>query len=162
IGAAKDPCDRRCMADDARELRRSLGLRDAAALVVGTVVGTGVFFKAAPMAQAVGAPGLVLLAWFAAAILSLGGALAYAELGALFPQAGGEYVYLRESWGPTFAFLYGWTRFCIMSPAAIAAYAAGAATFAAPLIGTLSGIGRTAVAVGTIAAFTALNCLTVA
>jgi len=135
------------------ELRRSLGLRDAAALVVGTIIGTGVFLKATPMAASVGAPVAVLAALLAAGALSFFGALAYAELGAMFPRAGGEYVYLREAWGAPAAFLYGWTRFWIASPGSIASYASGAAIFA--------GVGAP-FAIGFIVFFTALNCFTVA
>jgi len=145
-----------------RELRRSLGLRDAAALVAGTIIGTGVFLKAAPMAQAVGSPLAVLVAWIGAGLLSFTGALAYAELGSMFPRAGGEYVYLREAWGAPVGFLYGWTRFWIGSPGSIAAYAVGTATFAGGLVPVGAGIGRTTLALGLIVVFTGLNCLTVA
>jgi APA family basic amino acid/polyamine antiporter len=146
--------------DPPGELRRSLGLRDASALVIGTVIGTGVFLKTAPMAQAVGSPLAVMVAWAVAGALSFTGALAYAELGAMFPHAGGEYVYLREAWGPLPGFLYGWTRFWIGTPGSIAAYAVGAATFADGLVPI--GGGRVPVAIGLIALFTGLNCLTVA
>jgi APA family basic amino acid/polyamine antiporter len=78
---------------------------DTVALVVGTIIGTGIFLKSATMAQQVGSPALVLLVWALAGLLSLAGALTYAEIGALFPQAGGEYVYLRESYGELPAFL---------------------------------------------------------
>ncbi|MGH8186673.1 MAG: amino acid permease [Steroidobacteraceae bacterium] len=95
--------------------RRGLTLTDAVALVIGTVIGTGVFLKAAVMAQDVSTPALVLAAWVAAGALSLAGALTYAELGGLFPQAGGEYVYLREAYGDGPAFLFGWMRFTVAS-----------------------------------------------
>src|SRR6185436_627477 len=95
---------------DKPQLIRGLNLRDTTALVVGTIIGTGVFLKTAKMAQAVGSPGLVLLAWVAAGILSLAGALAYAELGAMMPQAGGKYVYLKRANGELQAFLFGWMR----------------------------------------------------
>ena len=85
-------------APQARELARGLSLRDAIALVL-TVIGTGVFLKTATMAQLVGSPNKVLLAWVAAGLLSLAGALTYAELGAMMPEAGGEYVFLREAYG---------------------------------------------------------------
>jgi len=84
------------IAPQARELVRGLSLRDAIALVL-TVIGTGVFLKTATMAQLVGSPSRVLLAWVAAGLLSLAGALTYAELGAMMPEAGGEYVFLREA-----------------------------------------------------------------
>jgi APA family basic amino acid/polyamine antiporter len=144
------------------ELRRSLGFRDAAALVVGTIIGTGVFLKASPMAAAVGSPVAVLAALFAAGALSFFGALAYAELGAMFPQAGGEYVYLREAWGPRIGFLYGWTRFWIGTPGSIASYAVGAAVFTDGLVPLGGELAHKGVAIGLIAVFTVINCLTVA
>jgi APA family basic amino acid/polyamine antiporter len=87
------------MAEPERRLIRGLTATDTTALVVGTVIGTGVFLKSAVMAQEVGTPALVLGAWLAAGLLSLAGALSYAELGAMLPDAGGEYVYLRKSYG---------------------------------------------------------------
>jgi len=111
------------------QLVRGLSLVDTTALVVGTVIGTGVFLKAAPMAQAVGTPALVLLAWVAAGLLSLAGALTYAELGAMLPEAGGEYVYLRKSYGEAVAFLFGWQRFIVAGSASIATLGTGLAIF---------------------------------
>lgn len=143
------------------ELQRGLGLIDSISLVIGTIIGTGIFIKAAIMTQQVGSPGWVLLAWLAAGILSLTGALAYAELGVLFPKAGGEYVFLKEAYGNLLAFLYGWMRFWIASPGSIAAYAVGSATFAARVYPLESLGGKSVVALTLIAIFTALNCLTV-
>lgn len=104
------------------------------ALVVGTVIGTGVFFKAAPMAQLLGSPWLVLLAWVAAGILSLAGALTYAELGAMFPRAGGDYVFLREAYGDFPAFMFGWTNFAVITTTGLAAIATGFASFLSALV----------------------------
>lgn len=147
------------------ELRRALGPWQATSLVVGTIIGTGVFLKTAVMAQ-LGSPLWVLIAWAVAGALSLAGALTYAELGGMFPHAGGEYVYLREGWGRGLGFLYGWTRFWIGTPGSIAAYAVGAATFArgafdvdALAVGPVGG--QTTIALAVIAAFTAINCLDV-
>jgi APA family basic amino acid/polyamine antiporter len=137
-------------------LRRALGPWQAASIVVGTIIGTGVFLKTAVMAQ-LGSPLAVLGAWVVAGALSLAGALTYAELGAMFPEAGGEYVFLREGWGRFAGFLYGWTRFWIGTPGSIAAYAVGSATFLAPLLPW----SPHATALGSIALFTALNCLQV-
>ena len=81
------------------------------------------------MAQLGGSALWVLAAWGVAGALSLAGALTYAELGAMFPRAGGEYVYLREGYGPALGYLYAWKRFWIATPGSIAAYAVGAATF---------------------------------
>jgi APA family basic amino acid/polyamine antiporter len=117
-----------------RELSRALSLRDAIALLVGTVIGTGVFFKAAPMAQLLGSPWLVLLAWAAAGVLSLAGALTYAELGAMFPKAGGDYVFLREAYGDFPAFMFGWTNFAVITTTGLAAIATGFASFLSALV----------------------------
>jgi APA family basic amino acid/polyamine antiporter len=111
-----------------RELVRALSLRDAIALVL-TVIGTGVFLKTAPMAQLVGSPSKVLLAWVAAGVLSLAGALTYAELGAMVPEAGGDYVFLREAYGGMAAFLFGWTNLVLIATGGVAAVATGLVSF---------------------------------
>jgi len=110
------------------ELARALSLRDAIALVL-TVIGTGVFLKTAPMAQLVGSPSNVLLAWVAAGLLSLAGALTYAELGAMMPEAGGDYVFLREAYGNLIAFLFGWTNLVLISTGGVAAVSTALASF---------------------------------
>ena len=110
-------------------LLRRLGFKESFAIVVGSIIGTGIFLKTAVMAQDAGSPFYVLLALLTAGVLSFMGALIYAELGCLFPAAGGEYVFLREAYGPLTGFLFGWTRFWIASPGSIAAYAIGAVTF---------------------------------
>lgn len=143
-------------------LIRALGRQDAFSLVVGTIVGTGIFLKTATMAQSVGSAGAVFLAWAVAGILSLVGALTYAELGALYPEAGGEYVYVREGWGRFLAFLYGWQRFWIGSPGSIAAYAVGAATFMNGILPIERFGGLTGVSIAFILFFTVLNCFSVA
>lgn len=140
-------------------LLRRLGFKEAFAIVVGSMIGTGVFLKTAVMAQDAGAPSYVLLAWLVAGLLSFMGALAYAELGSMFPAAGGEYVFLRNAYGPLTGFLYGWTRFWIASPGSIAAYAIGAATFFESLV-PLAGH-RVELAIATIGFFTLLNCFSV-
>jgi APA family basic amino acid/polyamine antiporter len=111
-----------------KDLARALSLRDAIALVL-SVIGTGVFLKSATMAQLVGSPSRVLLAWIAAGLLSLAGALTYAELGAMMPRAGGEYVFLRESYGDLPAFLFGWTSVIIIASGGIAAVSTALASF---------------------------------
>jgi basic amino acid/polyamine antiporter, APA family len=126
------------------KLVRGLGLVATTAIVVGDVVGTGVFLKARVMTCNVGTPGLVLSAWTVAGLLSLAGALTYAELAALMPRAGGEYVYMREAYGRLWAFLFGWMRFFIGSGAGFAALAAGLAIFVNVLVGgALTGLGVT-------------------
>jgi len=167
------------MASDKHQLIRGLTLIDTTALVVGTVIGTGVFLKAAVMSQEVGTPRLVLLAWITAGLLSLAGALTYAELGALLPQAGGEYVYLKESYGTASAFLFGWQRFVVAGSASIASLGAGVAIFLSAFL-PLGAVwtqrefrflgqeitwqlgSKQLVAVAVILSLTALNCLTVA
>ncbi len=106
-------------------LSRDLGVRHAAAIVVGTIIGSGIFLVPAEMMQAVGSAALVYVAWIVGGILSLAGAITYAELGAMKPQAGGEYVYIRDSYGPVPAFLYAWTWFAIAKPASIATLTTG-------------------------------------
>lgn len=143
-----------------RTLHRALGVVTGTAIVAGTIIGTGIFLKPAAMAQGAGSEALVLVAWIVALGLSLAGALTYAELGALLPEAGGEYVYLREAYGRLPAFLYGWTRFFIGSAGSIAAYAVGSATFLAAIadVDALPG-GKAGLAVAFIAFFTGSNCL---
>src|SRR5436305_3028213 len=107
------------------QLPRALGLRHAIAIVVGTIIGSGIFLVPKEMMQAVGSAKLVYLAWIVGGILSVFGALTYAELGALKPQAGGEYVYVRDGYGPLLGFLYAWTWFVIAKPASIATITTG-------------------------------------
>src|SRR5271170_6247415 len=107
------------------ELARDLGVSHAGAIVVGTIIGSGIFLVPAEMMQAVGSAKLVYLAWLVGGLLSFFGALIYAELGAMRPQAGGEYVYVRDGYGPLGGFLYGWTWFVIAKPASVATIATG-------------------------------------
>ncbi len=107
------------------ELARDLGVSHAAAVVVGTIIGSGIFLVPAEMMQAVGSARLVYLAWLVGGLLSFFGALTYAELGAMKPQAGGEYIYVRDGYGPLAGFLYAWTWFVIAKPASVATIATG-------------------------------------
>jgi APA family basic amino acid/polyamine antiporter len=107
------------------ELSRDLGLSHAGAVVVGTIIGSGIFLVPSEMMQAVGTARLVYLAWIVGGLLSFFGALTYAELGAMKPQAGGEYVYVRDAYGPLAGFLYSWTTFLIAKPASIATITTG-------------------------------------
>ncbi len=107
------------------QLLRDLQIRHAAAVVVGTIIGSGIFLVPAEMMQAVGSARLVYLAWIVGGLLSFAGALTYAELGAMKPQAGGEYVYVRDAYGPRAGFLYAWTWFVIAKPASIATVTTG-------------------------------------
>lgn len=149
------------MVETSRELKRILGPVPATAIVVGSVIGTGVFLKSTAMTQILGGPLWVLLAWLFAGLLSLCGAIVYSELGARFPDAGGEYVYLQKGFGPLLAFLYGWTRFWITTPAAIAAYAVASSAFLADVWLPADGSLGVLTAILLILAFTALNCLSV-
>ena len=116
-------------------LIRGLGLIAATAIVVGNVIGTGVFLKSRVMTCNVGTPGRVIAVWFVAGLLSLAGALTYAELAAIWPRAGGEYVFIREAYNSLLAFLFGWMRFFVAGAGSLAALAAGFAIFLNVLMG---------------------------
>src|ERR1700682_5301306 len=107
------------------ELARDLGLSHAGAVVCGASIGSGIFLVPSEMMQAVGSARVVYLAWVVGGMLSFFGALTYAELGAMKPQAGGEYVYVRDAYGPLGGFLYAWTWFVIAKPASVATIATG-------------------------------------
>jgi APA family basic amino acid/polyamine antiporter len=107
------------------DLSRDLGVSHAGAVVVGTIIGSGIFLVPSEMMQAVGSAKLVYLAWLVGGLLSFFGALTYAELGAMKPEAGGEYVYVRDGYGPLAGFLYAWTTFLISKPASIATIVSG-------------------------------------
>jgi basic amino acid/polyamine antiporter, APA family len=107
------------------ELSRDLGVSHATAVVVGTIIGSGIFLVPTEMMQAVGSARLVYLAWVVGGLLSFFGALTYAELGAMKPQAGGEYIYVRDAYGPLAGFLYAWTWFIIAKPASVATIVTG-------------------------------------
>jgi APA family basic amino acid/polyamine antiporter len=107
------------------QLARDLGVSHASAVVVGTIIGSGIFLVPSEMMHAVGSARLVYLAWLVGGLLSFFGALTYAELGAMKPQAGGEYVYVRDAYGPLGGFLYAWTWFVIAKPASVATIAIG-------------------------------------
>jgi basic amino acid/polyamine antiporter, APA family len=169
----------RAPSDTGARLVRGLTLSATTSLVVGTVIGTGVFIKTAIMAQDTGSAAMVLLAWLAAGVLSMCGALTYAELGAMLPQAGGEYVYLRQSYGQLAAFLFGWMRFAVAGTGSIAILGVGFATFVSAILPLTSVWARSqfmvlgqpiewqfgakqVVAVSAILFFAGINCLTVA
>jgi basic amino acid/polyamine antiporter, APA family len=111
------------------EFIRGLGLFDATMVVVGSMIGSGIFIVSADMARSVGAPGWLLAAWVVAGILTVVGALSYGELAAMMPRAGGQYVYLREAFSPLWGFLYGWTLFLVIQTGTIAAVAVGFARY---------------------------------
>lgn len=104
-------------------LERKLNLFDSAMIMMGIVIGSGIFLTTGIMATSIPSPGLILLAWLVGGLLTLAGALTYAELGAALPEAGGQYVYLREAFGPLVAFLFGWVLFLVYMTGGIAALA---------------------------------------
>jgi basic amino acid/polyamine antiporter, APA family len=106
-------------------LARDLGVNQAIAVVVGTVIGSGIFLVPTEMMQAVGSARIVYIVWLVGGLLSFFGALTYAELGAMKPQASGEYVYMRDAYGPLAGFLASWTWFLIAKPASIATLTTG-------------------------------------
>ena len=107
------------------QLARDLKIRHAAAIVVGIIIGSGIFLVPKEMMQAVGSAKIVFLAWLVGGVLSFFGAVTYAELGAMKPGAGGEYVYIRDAYGPLLGFLYAWATFTISKPASIATVSSG-------------------------------------
>jgi basic amino acid/polyamine antiporter, APA family len=125
-------------------------------LVVASVVGSGIFLAPSVVADLLPHPGFILLAWFVGGLLSLAGALANAELGAMFPRAGGDYVYLRHAWHPLAGFLVGWLSFFAIYAGTIATLAAGLAEAVAPFWG-LDDRGKLLVAVGATIASSAIN-----
>jgi APA family basic amino acid/polyamine antiporter len=138
------------------ELRRQLGLGTAAAVVVGEVIAVGIFLTPADMAKSLGSPLWLLVVWLVMGVMTLSGALCYAELASRFPQAGGGYVYLREAYGPQVAFLYGWMSFLVMDPGITAALAVGLASYAGYLANLPAG-GVKVVAISAIVALAAAN-----
>src|SRR6266851_2615604 len=119
------------MTDSKIGLRRSLGFWTACAVVVGTVIGSGIFLVPSDMIRAVGSPGMVFAVWIFVGVLTMFGALSYAELSAAMPEAGGEYVYLTAAYGPLSGFLLGWTYTSVGFTASIAAKAAALFTYLA-------------------------------
>jgi APA family basic amino acid/polyamine antiporter len=107
------------------ELKRDLGIWSAASIVVGTVIGSAIFLVPTDMVKQVGSPGMVFAVFVFGGMLSLFGALSYAELAAALPQAGGEYIYIREAYGPIWAFIYGWTQMWVGKSGSIATLATG-------------------------------------
>lgn len=115
--------------DEGGHFKRALGLVDAVAVVVGSMIGSGIFLVSAQTARDVGSSGYLLLCWVLAGVLTVSAALCYSELASMFPQAGGQYVFLRRTYGPLAAFLYGWTLFSVIQSGTIAAVAVGFAKF---------------------------------
>src|SRR5256885_1010323 len=113
----------------ATSLLRALGPIDATMIVMGSMIGSGIFITSAESARLIGAPGWLLLAWAVAGLLTITGALCCSELATMMPRAGGVYVFLREAYGPSLGFLYGWTLFLVIQTGTIAAVAIAFARF---------------------------------
>lgn len=140
-------------------LRRELGLFSAALLVVGGIIGSGIFFTPAETARALPSAAWVLGVWALGGVVALAGALTYAELGAMLPDAGGGYVYIREAFGRLPAFLCGWMTLLLIASGAIAAVAMGFAGYLEVFVPLDLFGGRIGVAAITIVVLTATNCL---
>lgn len=119
----------RLPAAEPAELKREMSLFDAMMIVMGAMIGSGIFIVSADIARTVGSPGHLLLVWLITGVVTIIGALSYGELAGMMPQAGGLYVYLREAYGPLPGFLYGWTTFLVIQTGTIAAVAVAFAKF---------------------------------
>ena len=139
------------------ELRRVLGLFSIIGIVVGAMIGSGIFINPAKVAKDVGTPAMMLAVWIVGGILSFFGALAIAELAAIYAQAGGIYIYLREAYGSAVAFLFGWTLFLVVESGTIATLAVGFSSKYLPYFVDLSGLQTKVVAVSLIAILAAVN-----
>jgi APA family basic amino acid/polyamine antiporter len=117
------------MAPPHSELSRSLGLFDSTMIVAGSMIGSGIFIVSAEMSRQVGSAGWLLASWVITGLLTIAAALSYGELAAMMPQAGGQYVYLREAWSPLWGFLYGWTLFLVIQTGTVAAVAVAFARY---------------------------------
>jgi APA family basic amino acid/polyamine antiporter len=138
-------------------LARRLGAFDATMIVMGGIIGSGIFLNPTVVAQRVHTPALILGAWIAGGVIALLGAFAYAELAALRPEVGGQYAYLRDAYHPSVAFLYGWALLLIVQSGGMAAVAATFARYALSLVGFA--IPEWTVAVGALLILTLINCL---
>jgi basic amino acid/polyamine antiporter, APA family len=147
-------------------LKRRLTLLDSTMLVMGSMIGSGIFIVTASVAREVGSPAFILITWLLAGVLTIMAALSYGELAGMMPKAGGQYVYLRESYGPLVGFLFGWTTFLVIETGLIAAVSMAFAKFAAALLPSffepyeLFTIGGFTVTTIQITAFLVLNFLT--
>src|SRR6266513_5113676 len=139
------------------KLARRLGLFDATMLVMGGIVGSGIFMNPYVVARQVRTPFLILGAWVLGGLIALAGAFVYAELAQRRPEVGGQYAYLRDAFHPVAAFLYGWTLLLVTQTGGMAAVAMTFADYFRELTGV--GIDRSVIAVATLAALTVINCL---
>src|ERR671922_1290277 len=126
------------VADEDKGLERRLGPLDATMIVIGSMIGSGIFITSAESARLIGAPGWLLLAWAIAGLLTITGALCCSELATMMPRAGGVYVFLREAYGPSLGFLYGWALFLVIQTGTIAAVAIAFAKFAGVFVPSIA------------------------
>src|SRR6266581_1565144 len=119
-------------------LVRGLGPLDATMIVVGSMIGSGIFITSAESARLIGAPGWLLLAWAVAGLMTITGALCCSELATMMPRAGGVYIFLREAYGPSIGFLYGWTLFLVIQTGTIGAVAIAFAKFLGVFVAAVS------------------------
>src|SRR5467141_1369271 len=117
---------------------RAIGLFDGTMIVVGSMIGSGIFIVAAGISRQTGSPGGLLLTWILTGLLTIFAAISYGELAGMFPRAGGQYVYLREAYSPLWGFLYGWTLFLVIQSGTIAAVAVGFARYLGVLLPAIS------------------------
>ena len=153
---------------DSEGLKPGLSLFDSAALVAGSMIGSGIFIVSADIARHVGSPAAILAVWVVSGLMTIAGALSYGELAAMMPQAGGQYVYLREAYGRLWAFLFGWTLLLVIQTGTVAAVAVAFARFAGVLwpvlgsrvwlgVGAMGLSGERVAAIAVIALLTAAN-----
>lgn len=119
--------------------KKSLSLFDSTAIIIGSMIGSGIFIVSAEIARQVETPGMLLLAWVVTAVITIFGALSYGELAAAMPKAGGQYIYLKEAYGPMYGFLYGWTLFSVIQTGTIAAVGVAFAKFTGVFLPVISG-----------------------
>jgi basic amino acid/polyamine antiporter, APA family len=157
----------RAAAEPRHDFVRGLGLWDATAVVAGSMIGSGIFIVSADIARQVGTPGWLLTVWVLTGVMTIIGALSYGELAAMMPHAGGQYVYLRDAYGPLVGFLYGWTLFLVIQTGTIAAVGVAFAKFTTVIIpvsdsvwhlGPLSVSAQQCLAIAVITVLTAANC----
>src|SRR5215472_9341691 len=117
---------------------RAIGLFDGTMIVVGSMIGSGIFIVAADISKQTGSAGGLLLTWIITGLLTIAGALSYGELAGMFPHAGGQYVYLREAYSPLWGFLYGWTLFLVIQTGTAAAVVVGFAKYLGELVPSIS------------------------
>src|SRR6201995_2872229 len=120
------------------KLKASLGLLDGTMIVAGSMIGSGIFIVSADITRNVGSSGWLIAVWLITGFMTLTAAVSYGELSAMFPKAGGQYVYLKESYTPLIGFLYGWSFFAVIQTATIAAVGVAFAKFTAYLVPAVS------------------------